>query len=654
LEDAIWNIRYQPAYELQTLLSPQNTLNPYDYDSTWTYTLPNQVNNDSVSVKIKNAWIPYGITAPTSSDASSIINNTNLIVTGQPFYPLASSGTYEIDIISSSGTGTNSLPIASIGVWLPQGFIYTPKSSSFQKYLSSNQFNEQVVPDAGNEAVIWSFPASTTLSGLQSSLSQSGNNALTIDFSYSSSTASSSTTTTVPEAIPWINLSQTNSAFNYYYTWDADVNVYDITSSARNTTIESHVAQAQARALGTAINGDYLAIGNSLMGMGSGKTKSNDPDNIRYSWIPYGSSVPYSSAIANSIPSDAKVTGAYLYWTGWFPNETSQPMGPSYGEEVDFEINGNQVYFDSKGNPAQGAGAISCTSPQTDRDQTVTGYSYSCYKDVTALLESYAPNGGDAANPITYTIAALPNCALAVTASYPGLNETQQQGCYAGWSLVIIYTSPETLGHQLFLYDTFQNGAQNMDIDITDKTGDQGGGTISGFIVPPQDPNTQDTNPQGTNSQGVNNYDPAATITAFVGEGDWCYAGDSLEFNAVPLWDGITIDTSVLAAYPYLPNTAAEPDNVWNSYPQTATSQEYDPTTKNYVTYTLPQYQPNTQDGVDIKTFVILWESGLLQPGATSAHIDLPTQTDQWNFVYMILSFRSSVTSGGTISYLIK
>jgi hypothetical protein len=57
---------------------------------------------------------------------------------------------------------------------------------------------------------------------------------------------------------------------------------------------------------------------------------------------------------------------------------------------------------------------------------------------------------------------------------------------------------------------------------------------------------------------------------------------------------------------------------------------------------------------VDIKTFVILWESGLLQPGATSAHIDLPTQTDQWNFVYMILSFRSSVTSGGTISYLIK
>jgi hypothetical protein len=31
----------------------------------------------------------------------------------------------------------------------------------------------------------------------------------------------------------------------------------------------------------------------------------------------------------------------------------------------------------------------------------------------------------------------------------------------------------------------------------------------------------------------------------------------------------------------------------------------------------------------------------------------MPTYNDQWDLVYLILSFRSSVTSGGAISYLI-
>ena len=31
----------------------------------------------------------------------------------------------------------------------------------------------------------------------------------------------------------------------------------------------------------------------------------------------------------------------------------------------------------------------------------------------------------------------------------------------------------------------------------------------------------------------------------------------------------------------------------------------------------------------------------------------LPTGTDSWKFAYTIVSFRSSVTTGGTISYLI-
>jgi hypothetical protein len=217
------------------------------------------------------------------------------------------------------------------------------------------------------------------------------------------------------------------------------------------------------------------------------------------------------------------------------------------------------------------------------------------------------------------------------------LGDTGSEWSYAGWSLVLVYSSPTTLGHQLYLYDTFRyaggnggNSGNGSDIDPTGATPGPGG-VISGFIVPPQI--TGETN--------------AATFTAFVGEGDWCYAGDFVAFNApsqywsnpwsIPdgspskLWDGITADASQLILPPYLPNTAAQPDNVWNSYSQTGLS-----------------------DGVDIKTFNVTWASGLLHAADTSARIDLPTQVDAWNLVYMIFSFRSSVSSGGSISYLIR
>lgn len=690
IQDGEYNVLNQSDSGLNTLFSDtlngsyNNPLyNDYDYEDTWSYTVPNQTNNNqaaqvngyTVSVKLQNAWVPLidnndltfvPTTAdptppggtffpPSSSEANNIISDVNLVVAGGVTTPQTNTnhvGTYQLNI---NYKGSLSLPIISIGVWLPQGFTYNLGSSNLQTKSQQFYSTEQLLRCAGNEAVIWSFPSGTTFSSLQTDLGQEGTNGINqvsmgITFTYSTSL------TSLPDAIGWLTdtANPSNSLWPYSYAWDADIKDCELTSNAGNMQIQAYVPKASMRALGTAINGDYLAIGNSLMVMGTGETQSNDPENLRYS------SLPSSSAIANSIPSDAKVTGAFLYWTGWFPSETSQPMGPSYGEEVDFEIevNGitNYVYFNSSGNPAEGTSAsdyISCTSPQTDSDPSVTGYSYSCYKDVTALLQNYAPNGGDASTPVTYTVAPAPNCTLGFNASTAGLNNTQQQGCYDGWSLVIIYTSPETLGHQLFLYDTFQNGASNSDIDITDKTSGPGG-TISGFIVPPEDPNAQDTEPSQPN------YDPAATITAFVGEGDWCYTGDFLAFNdptqpsstsaaqnipnSYRLWDGISSVPD---------NTATAPDNVWNSNPQTATSQEYNSTTGKYNTYTLPQYQPNTQDGVDIKTFVILWESGLLNQGATSVRIDLPTQTDQWNFVYMILSFRSSVTIGGSVSYLV-
>jgi hypothetical protein len=61
-----------------------------------------------------------------------------------------------------------------------------------------------------------------------------------------------------------------------------------------------------------------------------------------------------------------------------------------------------------------------------------------------------------------------------------------------------------------------------------------------------------------------------------------------------------------------------------------------------------------SEDGVDIDTFHVSWLSGLLDTGDTSAKIDLPTGTDSWNMIYIILAFRSETKTGGAISYLVR
>ena len=167
------------------------------------------------------------------------------------------------------------------------------------------------------------------------------------------------------------------------------------------------------------------------------------------------------------------------------------------------------------------------------------GYSYSSFKDVTALVRAFSPAGPNGNRPgnATYTVGGV--------GATSNANDEWQ---YAGWSLVIIYTSPATLGHQLYLYDTFLYGNHYTDLDV-DQDG-QPGGTISGFLVPDQIPG--ETN--------------AAKISAFVGEGDDAYAGDFIALNApasyashpqdIPdqpykLWDGTYSIAVPGSEYPY-------------------------------------------------------------------------------------------------------
>ncbi len=262
-------------------------------------------------------------------------------------------------------------------------------------------------------------------------------------------------------------------------------------------------------------------------------------------------------------------------------------------------------------------------------DDTFEGtWSYCCFADVTDsvrqwILDGYLNNNASgtytlghkpATNEVDpgysfnlyvpsapYEQTGYPLGTPAPGTTSPPCEPLRHQYCHCGWSLIVIYTSPETEGHQLYLFDI-----QNPDFEFTeawhtnpDFDGDGSpGGRISGFLVP----------------EPVAGEDIAAKVTVFVGEGDSLISDDQIKMNGHNL-----------------SNTASPWYNVWNSAsPGLSVS------------------------GIDVDTFVIEWDDNILETGDSSAQVDLPTVGDGFNTVYIILSFRSEVTTGGTLSFLLS
>ena len=663
IQDGIWNMLNTSTSDLSTgllkatssLSSPQVAYSPYDFNQDgWRYSLSNSINNYPVEITLTNLWVPMidtddlsffpsvsnpspsgGFTPPSLTDANNIIDDTSLSIGGTVTTP----GTYKITINYIDTSPSSPLTILSIGCWLPQGFTYNNGSATSLVGLYSS---EQVLPCAGNQAVVWSFlPSGKTFSSLPGHVG----NSISFTFQYSYSNPSKP----YPDALAWLTDTPTTSpghddinlgGFQYHYTWDGSARVTDMISTAGNTEIEAFVPQSSTRAIGAAIAGDYVAIGNSLMTMPATHTSPG----IRTVLL----TTPSSATVAadSTHKKDGSIVeAAYLYWSGWFNNNTTHALGNSYGTRVNFFIGTQQVCFDTDGKSfKEGTDAISIlpSEAQTEPNgQTSNGdYSYSCYKDVTALVKGELKQKNESvfSTDITFKVGPASGCTL---------GDTGNQWSYAGWSLVIIYAGPTTLGHQIYLYDKFTYADNNTDIDPTGTNTGSYGGFITGFIVPQL----------GTGEAVTDN---AATLTAFVGEGDQYWSGDFLAINApssywanpwnIPdptpsqpwkLWDSITSSTT--SGWGDSTNTQSHPDNVWNGYPQPPAT--------------------GLVDGVDIKTFNIKWDTNgngvldsgdLLHPGDTSARIDMPTNDDSWNLVYIILSFRSSVTSGGSVSYLIR
>jgi hypothetical protein len=254
--------------------------------------------------------------------------------------------------------------------------------------------------------------------------------------------------------------------------------------------------------------------------------------------------------------------------------------------------------------------------------QTKTGGSsslyYACKYDVTPLITG---NGSG-----TYTVGHVLGVSgpyqmydyttgePAGTTAYPlatpaykvgGVWDNNTQYSYAAWSLVIVYSSVDTQGHQLYLYEDFTSAQMSyFDLD----GGIDHGWTIGGFIAP----------------DAIKQEGNAAHMTCFVGDGDEHYANDYIEVNHNSqwrLWDG-TISETVP------PNNENDPRNVWNS--------------KSF---------GMAESGIDIDTFTVAYP--IIKPGDTSAYLYMPVD-EYVTLVYIILSFRSDIVPASTVSYLVK
>lgn len=704
IEDAIWQIKYDG---LEPLFGDPNYT--YDFSANASYELDDPVNGLTTNVTIKNVWIPSNVSPPSDpATAKAIIESNKLMVSGTAGAD-PGDNTYKIMVYFTPDAGEeDDLLVDSLGLWLPYGFSFVSGSSTLEQLDPwDDAYAVPVVSNhAGGQAIVWSFSSAnlTYFPGVDI-LDVPQHAEVTIEYT-------ANVTGAKPVGISWIETSGAVSDI-LPVTWDVDTRIYKITSVAADTEIEAYASRNELRDIDSAIAGDYKAIGNSLMRDNPGwpyyirdellsesTTSVNDiPSNAEVitaylywsgwyddiptndlwtdscdnftNWSQSGTDWQISSGAfraqhAGGAPSgdryltmttdfdlDSYQAGTIaVSWEQWEngslgssdalqfqfsgddgsswsslitafsndigsnPVEFSEIVPEEYmtdefkirfyisgftdsgnyafidnfaiGEllpdtDVVFKINGDQVYLDENNDPQMGTGNVTATDWQVLENQPGQ-HSYACKRDVTNLVKAYSDlgEGTNRTGNGDYTVGGVDA-------------DTGEHWSYAGWSLIIIYFSPESAGHQLYLYEDFAWAQQYTNLDF-DGDG-QPGGTISDFIVP----------------EPIEGETDAAKLTAFVAEGDDWIGGDQLIFNGTALSDGFGTG------------------DVWNS-----------------------KSVGMSEDGMDIDTFTITWASGLLEPGDTTAQLDLPTDSDNWNLIYLILSLRSETHTGGTTHYFIR
>ena len=316
VEDAMWRIRNDTLND--TLSS--TGYKEYDYSTSYSYPFNLFVNNKTVTVKIQNIWIPTGISAPTAQVAEQIIDDEKLIIIG---YPDAAASTYDIKIVYY---GSSDISVKTLGIWLSSGYGYVTGSSTFEKASGKLHSVPTVSLDKGGYAVVWSF---TSYPSLKNDFTggSSGNPTVKIfTFQYSGPQGQ------IPELVAsWIDTTGVPGT-TYHYSWDDSIRLYKIVSQAGGVggiEIDAYGGKTKFRKLKSAISGDYLGTGNSLIG-----GMLNSPDNYHYLLYKSTSQTISTNDVDDTkgIPSDATIDAAYLYWTGWIDWNTYNP--PNCGNQT--------------------------------------------------------------------------------------------------------------------------------------------------------------------------------------------------------------------------------------------------------------------------------------------------------------------------------
>lgn len=185
-----------------------------------------------------------------------------------------------------------------------------------------------------------------------------------------------------------------------------------------------------------------------------------------------------------------------------------------------------------------------------------------------------------------------------ITTDYPLSDVVSNEWANASWSIITLYTSPVTLAHQMYLFDTFRYWNSSNDVTFT----------LDGFLAP----------------QGIAGETDAVKLTCYIGEGDYWYnTGEYIYMNGSQLNNGASASPTASA-------------NMCNSVSNSGG-----------VTGRPPD------DGIDLDTYYITGGSGIVKPADSAATLRMRTGTDVWNLVYMILSFRSDKVGGGCLTYVV-
>ena len=634
VEDAMWHIRNDEGDNkplIQELLGAG--YDKYDYSSNYSYPYNLLVNGKNVVVNITNVWLPKDISVPIPSVARQIIEGADLTIVG---YPSSNTSTYVIKIVWN-GTGT-ALQVKKIGIWISPGFEYSGGCTL------TGYSNQDISPYKGGQAVVWTFASQPSLQSLGGT---SGPPMVkTFTFTYTGPQGQ------IPELVSsWID---TTGVTGITYSWDDTIRLYKIVSTAGAVQVEAYGAQTKFRKLKSTISADYAVAGNRL----SEATGSGSDSHFRNKLYAESSStitrtslqsIPPSGIVpAGKIPEEATIDKVYLYWSGWIDYRYWYKSGffyywdeiPAlkYGSVTEAQLIANSKV--DKVKFAVGGSAQTITTDKwqianiTKSQETYARYSwmYSCFKDVTNLVVSgnvtvqeYIENAMKTAGngTVTFTLGeadavrnvhrpesspagAYDNYFFALdgddstgyplaTPAHKRPNEgyqTRYEWSYAGWSLIIFYRSPGLIQRQLYLYDdllyiSYFGYQTPRSVPFT----------IGPFLAPP-----------------VITENDKSHLTYFVGEGDNHYVGSSIKANNYYLYD---------------PGGSPNPqNNVFNSRSNA-----------------LPVV---ITDGEDVDTFVL--PQGCILPYDTSATITLITDEEIYTLVYIVLSFRSELTTGGIIT----